>query len=182
MAGTSAKIDIEKATKTAERVLGLLGGAVVSGMIYLGDRMGLYRTMSSAGALTSEELARKTGLHERWVREWLYGQSAAKLIDYKGESRFELSPESASVLADESSPFFLAGGFDGLPQQMAVLNLLPESFRSGIGLTYDQLGPEVNRGVERLLAPWFRTQLVRSRCRSSTGSSPSCRQGPELQT
>src|SRR5713101_7795642 len=29
-----------------------------------------------------------------------------------------------------------------------------------MGLTYDQLGPEVNRGVERLLAPWFRTQLV----------------------
>jgi 2-polyprenyl-3-methyl-5-hydroxy-6-metoxy-1,4-benzoquinol methylase len=160
MAGTLTKIDVEKATKTAEHVFGILGGAVVSGMIYLGDRMGLYRTMSGAGPLTSEELARKSGLHERWVREWLYGQAAANLIDYKGESRFELSPESASVLADESSPFFLAGGFDGLPQQMAVLNLLPESFKSGIGLTYDQLGPEVNRGVERLLAPWFRTQLV----------------------
>jgi hypothetical protein len=68
MAGTSAKIDVEKATKTAEHVLGLLGGAVVSGMIYLGDRMGLYRAMSSASALTSEELARRTGLNERWVR------------------------------------------------------------------------------------------------------------------
>ena len=43
-----------------------------------------------------------------------------------------------------------------------MLNLLPESFKSGMGLTYDQLGPEVNRGVERLLAPWFRTQLVPS--------------------
>ena len=113
--------------------------------------------------MTSEELARKTGLHERWIREWLYGQAAAKLIDYKGEGRFELSPESAQVLANENSPFFLAGGFCALPQQMAVLNLLPESFKSGIGLTYDQLGPEVNRGVERLLAPWFRTQLVPTR-------------------
>jgi hypothetical protein len=82
MAGTSANIDIEKATKTAEHVFAILGGAVVSGMIYLGDRMGLYRTMHGAGALTSEELARKTGLHERWVREWLYGQAAANLIDY----------------------------------------------------------------------------------------------------
>jgi SAM-dependent methyltransferase len=160
MAGTSAKIDIEKATKTAEHVMGLLGGAVVSGMIYLGDRMGLYRAMSSAGPLTSEELARRTGLNERWVPEWLYGQAVANLIDYKGESRFELNPEAASVLADEGSPFFLAGGFSGFPQQIAVLNLLPESFKSGIGLTYDQLGAEVNRGIERLLAPWFRTQLV----------------------
>jgi SAM-dependent methyltransferase len=95
-------------------------------------------------------------------REWLYGQAAANLIDYKGEDRFELSPETALVLANEDSQFFLAGGFCALPQQMAVLNLLPESFRSGRGLTYDQLGSEVNRGVERLLAPWFRSQLVPS--------------------
>jgi hypothetical protein len=160
MGSTSEKVDIEKAKKTAEHIFDVLGGALVSAMIYLGDRMGLYQALNGAGAVTSEELARKTGLHERWIREWLYGQAAANFIDYKGEGRFELSPESALVLANENSPFFLAGGFCALPQQMAVLNLLPESFKSGMGLTYDQLGPEVNRGVERLLAPWFRTQLV----------------------
>jgi 2-polyprenyl-3-methyl-5-hydroxy-6-metoxy-1,4-benzoquinol methylase len=160
MANNSETVDIERAKKAAEHVLNLLGGAVVSGMIYLGDRMGLYQALNGAGAITSEDLASKTGLHERWIREWLYGQAAANLIDYKGEGRFELSRESALVLANESSPFFLAGGFCALPQQMAVLDRLPESFKSGMGLSYDQLGPEVNRGVERLLAPWFRTQLV----------------------
>jgi 2-polyprenyl-3-methyl-5-hydroxy-6-metoxy-1,4-benzoquinol methylase len=160
MANTTEKIDIDKAKKTAEHVFDMLSGALVSAMIYLGDRMGLYQVLSGAGAVTSAELAQKTGLHERWIREWLYGQAAAKLIDYKGEGRFELCAENAHVLANENSPFFLAGGFCALPQQMAVLNLLPESFKSGRGLTYDQLGPEVNRGVERLLAPWFRTQLV----------------------
>jgi len=162
MAIKSETIDIEKTKKIAEHVFEVLGGALVSAMIYLGDRMGLYQSLNGAGALTSDELAQRTGLHERWIREWLYGQAAANLIDYKGEGRFELSPESALVLANENSPFFLAGGFCALPQQMAVLNLLPESFKSGKGLTYDQLGPEVNRGVERLLAPWFRTQLVPS--------------------
>jgi 2-polyprenyl-3-methyl-5-hydroxy-6-metoxy-1,4-benzoquinol methylase len=160
MSGPPNNIDIDKTKKTAEHVFGLLSGALVSAMIYLGDRMGLYQALSGAGAITSKEFAEKTGLHERWVREWLYGQAAANLIDYKGEGRFELSAESALVLANENNPFFLAGGFCALPQQMAVLNLLPESFKSGKGLTYDQLGPEVNRGVERLLAPWFRTQLV----------------------
>ena len=125
MGSTSEKVDIEKAKKTAEHVFDVLGGALVSAMIYLGDRMGLYQALNGAGALTSEELARKTGLHERWIREWLYGQAAAHLIDHKGEGRFELSPESALVLANENSPFFLAGGFCALPQQMAVLNLLP---------------------------------------------------------
>jgi 2-polyprenyl-3-methyl-5-hydroxy-6-metoxy-1,4-benzoquinol methylase len=162
MAEMAPKVDIEKAKKTAEQVFGLLGGALVSAMIYLGDRLGLYQALNGAGAVTSEELARKTGLHERWIREWLHGQAAANLIDYKGEGRFALSPETAVVLADESSPLFLGGAFCAIPQQMAVLNLLPDSFKSGVGLTYDQMGPEVNRGVERLLAPWFRTQLVPS--------------------
>jgi 2-polyprenyl-3-methyl-5-hydroxy-6-metoxy-1,4-benzoquinol methylase len=160
MATASAPFDLEKAKKTAEQVFGLLGGALVSAMIYLGDRMGLYAALSGAGPLTSTDLAKKTGLHERWIREWLQGQATAGLIDYKGEGRFMLSAETAMVLADESSPLFLGGGFGSLPQQMAVLERLPEAFKTGIGLSYDALGAEVNRGVERLLAPWFRTQLV----------------------
>ena len=78
MANTTEKIDIEKAKKTAEHVFEMLSGALVSAMIYLGDRMGLYQVLSGAGAVTSAELAQKTGLHERWIREWLYGQAAAK--------------------------------------------------------------------------------------------------------
>jgi SAM-dependent methyltransferase len=156
----ASNVDIEKAQKTAEQVFGLLGGALISAMIYLGDRLGFYRTMQSGEPVTSDELARKMGLHERWVREWLQGQAAAGLIDYKGEGRFALSPEAALVLADENSQFFLAGGFCALPAQMAILERLPESFRTGLGLPYDALGPDGARGVERLLAPWYRTQLV----------------------
>jgi 2-polyprenyl-3-methyl-5-hydroxy-6-metoxy-1,4-benzoquinol methylase len=162
MANKDQQIDVEKTGKFAQDVFGHLAGALVSAMIHLGDRLGLYQALDGAGPLTSEELARKTGLHERWIREWLYQQAAAKIVDYKGESRFELSPEGGLVLADENSPFFLAGGFCAIPQQMALLNELPQSFRTGLGLSYDQFGSEVNVGVERLLAPWFRTQLVPS--------------------
>jgi 2-polyprenyl-3-methyl-5-hydroxy-6-metoxy-1,4-benzoquinol methylase len=154
------KIDMDKARKLAEQAFGLLGGAYVAGMVYLGDRMGLYRAMSGAGVLTAEDLAAKVGLHERWIREWLQGQAAAGLIDYRGEGRFELGPEAAMVLTEEDCPLFVAGGFSGLPQQMAVLERLPESFKTGIGLNYDALGPEGNRAEERLMAPWFRSQLV----------------------
>jgi 2-polyprenyl-3-methyl-5-hydroxy-6-metoxy-1,4-benzoquinol methylase len=154
------KIDRNKVKKTVEHVFGFLGGAVVSGMIYLGDRLGLYKALEGAGPVTSEELARKTGLHERWLREWLQGQATAGLLDYKGDGRFELSPETALVLANESSSAFAAGGFCALPQQMAVLEQLPESFKTGLGLPYDALGPEGARGVERMAAPWFRAHLV----------------------
>lgn len=160
MAGYKKEIDREKVQEIAENVFGLLSGAVMSGMVYLGDRMGLYRALEDAGPLTSQQLADKTGLHERWIREWIQGQATAKLVEYRGQGRFELSPEAALVLANEDSPAFAAGGFCALPQQMAVLEKLPDSFKTGLGLPYDAFGPEGARGVERLIAPWFRAHLV----------------------
>jgi 2-polyprenyl-3-methyl-5-hydroxy-6-metoxy-1,4-benzoquinol methylase len=173
-------IDREKVQKTAEHVLSILGGAVTAGMIYLGDRLGLYHVLQSTGPLTSAELAHQTGLHERWLREWLEGQATAGLLDYTGDGRFELSPETALVLANENSPAFLAGGFCALPHQMAVLERLPESFRTGLGLPYDAFGPEGARGVERLLGPWFRTHLVSKALPKLDGVVPKLEAGAKV--
>ena len=160
MATDPQQVDFEKIKDFVEHVFGFLSGAVVSATIYLGDRLGLYRAMYGAGPMTSEELARKTGLHERWVREWLRAQAGAQLVQYKGDGRFELGMEGGFVLAEENSPAFAAGGFHSLPQQFAVLEQLTGSFKTGIGLPYDAFGPEGAMGIERFLAPWFRTFLV----------------------
>ena len=159
MTAAQPTIDPDKLKATVEQVFGYLGGAVIASMIHLGDRLGLYRALAAGGTMTSDELAVATGLHERWVREWLRGQAAARLVDYE-DGRFTLSPEGVMVLADERSPAFAAGGFCGLPQQFAVLDRLPEAFKTGRGLPYDAFGIEGNRGVERMFAPWFRTMLV----------------------
>jgi len=154
------ELDFEKLKGFVKHVFDYLSGAVVSGMIYLGDRLSLYTALRDAGMATSEELAQQTGLNERWVREWLRGQAAARLIEYRGDGRFALSVEGRFVLAEENSPAFAAGGFHSLPQQFAVLEQLPEAFKTGIGLPYDAFGPEGAVGIERFLAPWFRTFLV----------------------
>jgi 2-polyprenyl-3-methyl-5-hydroxy-6-metoxy-1,4-benzoquinol methylase len=160
MAARSQEIDRDTIREFVKHVFDMLGGLVISGMIYLGHHLGLYRALHDAGTVSSEELARRTGLHERWVREWLRGQAAAHLIDYEGDGRFALSAVAAFVLADEHSPAFAAGAFAALPQQMAVLEKLLDAFSTGVGLPYDAFGPEGARGVEGMLAPWFRTMLV----------------------
>jgi 2-polyprenyl-3-methyl-5-hydroxy-6-metoxy-1,4-benzoquinol methylase len=160
MSTASRPIDPAKVKAGGERIFGYLKGMGVSAMIYLGDKLGLYRALDGAGPVTSEELAKKTGLHERWVREWIRGQAAAGLIDYKGEDRFELSPEVALFLADENSPRLAVGIFSDLPQRMAVVERLPESFRTGLGLPYDARGPEGARGIERVFNNWYRFTLV----------------------
>ena len=113
---------------------------MVSGMIYLGDRMGLYQALNGGGAMTSADLARKTGLHERWIRGMaLWAGSGQPSSITKATDVWKPRPESALVLANKKNIYFSSpGGFCALPQQMAVLNLLPESFKSGMGLTYDQ--------------------------------------------
>jgi len=128
-------------------------------MIHLGDRLGFYRALAEAPA-TSAELAARTGLDERWLREWLRQQGAAGLLGFDADERFSLAPEAVAVLADERHPAFGGGMFSQLPQTMAVLERLPEAFRSGLGLPYDAFGPEGARGVERGFAPWYRTFLV----------------------
>jgi 2-polyprenyl-3-methyl-5-hydroxy-6-metoxy-1,4-benzoquinol methylase len=161
MSGPELEGDFEKAIRAyITRVFDNLSGLVVSGLIYLGYHLGLYRALQDAGPVTSEELARKTGLHERWVREWLRGQAAAGLLDHVGNERFEMSAIAALALANEQSPAFVAGAFGGLPQQMDVLVQLLESFKTGIGLPYDAVGVEGARGVEGMCGPWFRTMLV----------------------
>jgi 2-polyprenyl-3-methyl-5-hydroxy-6-metoxy-1,4-benzoquinol methylase len=153
-------MDPERFKEYAKLVFGALGGAMTSAMIHLGDRLGLYRALAGAGPTTSAELAQRTGLDERWVREWLYQQGAAGVLDHRGNGRFELSPEGVAVLADESHPACGVGFFSQLPQLLGVCEQLPEAFRTGVGLPYDALGPEGAAGIERGIAPWFRALLV----------------------
>jgi len=160
MPPTSRPIDPDRMKEFAKHVFGKLEGAMTSAMIHLGDRLGLYRALAGGEALTSEELAARTGLDERWVREWLHAQGAAGVLGYAGGGRFALSPEAEAVLADERHPAFGCGLFSSLPQTIAVVDALPDAFRSGIGLDYDAFGPEGARGVERGFAPWYRALLV----------------------
>ncbi len=107
----SQKVDPDKLKYYVKNVFDALGGTMTSAMIYLGDRMGLYTALSDAGPLTSQELADRTGLHERWVREWMFQQGAAGVLDHKGDDRFELSAEGRVVLADENHPACGVGFF-----------------------------------------------------------------------
>src|SRR3989442_14423920 len=105
----TAEIDVEKLKAYAKVVFGALGGAMTATMIHLGDRLGLYRALADGEALTSAELAARTGGAERWVREWLCQQGAARGLEYRGDGRFALPPEGRGVPAAGSPPARGAG-------------------------------------------------------------------------
>jgi hypothetical protein len=82
----------------------------------LGGRLGLYAAMAGAGPLTGEQLAGKTGLNERYVREWLDAQVSGEYVRYEPEAGTYLLPdEHAAVLAETTSPAYVMGLFTMLP-------------------------------------------------------------------
>jgi 2-polyprenyl-3-methyl-5-hydroxy-6-metoxy-1,4-benzoquinol methylase len=147
-----------------------LEGAVTSGMVHLGDQLGLYAALAKAAQpMTTAQLAHATELNERWVREWSYNQASARLISTTNtpsespsidDDQFFLSPEQVAVLADPNSPAFGMGMFHRLPQTMAALKKMPESFRTGVGHDYDSHGPEGAVGIERSFEPWTNANLI----------------------
>jgi len=100
--------NLEKLNALVGKLVGDLGISLGGASILLGDRLGLYKAMADGAVVTPSELAKRTGLHERYVREWLSGQAASGYIDYHPEKNaFSLSAEQAMAFAEEGSPAFL---------------------------------------------------------------------------
>ena len=145
----------------AFQVFSKLEGAVTAGMIHLGHALGLYRALASEGApVTTAQLAERTGLHERWVREWAYNQGAAHLVEVDADERLSLTEVAAAVLADPEHPAYAMGPFLDLPGRMETLEHLPEAFRSGLGQDYDAHGAACAEAIAVGFEPWMRTFLL----------------------
>ena len=157
---TDAALDPDAVSLFSFRVWSYKQGELVSLLVHLGDRLGLYRALRDAGPVDAPTLAEQTGLHERWVREWLRGNAAAELLESPDGETFTLTREGAAVLADEHDSLWFAAGAFGAPLDPSVVEELADAFRTGRGLPYDRLGPSAAHRTERMLGPWARLALV----------------------
>jgi Rv2258c-like winged HTH domain len=66
-----------------ERLMRATAGTFELYTIYLGDRLGLYRAVAASDAATSAEVARRAGLNERYVREWLEQQGGRGISEQR---------------------------------------------------------------------------------------------------
>ncbi|MBV8846350.1 MAG: methyltransferase domain-containing protein [Bryobacterales bacterium] len=139
-----------------------LGAALQGALSYIGDRLGIFKALAEAGPVTSAELAERTGLNERYLREWLGAMTAAKYIDYDpAAARYSMSREHAMILADHNSPFFMGGFMQMVVPEVAMASRLLEAFRTGKGVPQSEYPPEVFEAIERGSAPMYRHSLIR---------------------
>ena len=79
-------IDESKLNEFLGKAVGDLGAALSATLVLVGDRLGLYKELAQ-GAVTSAELAQRTGTNERYIREWLGNQGASGYVQYDAAKR-----------------------------------------------------------------------------------------------
>ncbi len=130
-------MDKERIGKFAEAVYRDMAGAMAIGMGYIGQRTGLFDTLASIGAISPSELAEKTGLHSRYVEEWLKGMTAAGWLEYDThEETFSLPAEHAFLLASEGTDHFMGGLFLAGPALLSQAPKVTKAFRDGGGVEF----------------------------------------------
>jgi SAM-dependent methyltransferase len=164
MSTTTAKppeLDQAKLEAFVERIVLDTGTAMRGALSYIGDRLGLFKALADGAPVTPAELAERTGLNERYLREWLGSMASAEYVEYDAATgRYRLPPEHALPLADEEFPFFTGGLLQMAVPTVTVAPKVAEAFRTGRGVTQDEYSPEMYEAIERLTAPWYKHHLV----------------------
>src|SRR2546427_4923092 len=118
-------------------------------MIEVGRRVGLYEAMATLGAVTAADVAEKTGLSERYVREWLAAMVCGGIVEYAATERtYRLPREHAAGLTGVSSRN-LTGMAEMFPLMNRVIPDVAEAFRTGRGVPYSAYQPDFTGLMDR---------------------------------
>jgi SAM-dependent methyltransferase len=180
-AGRTFEIDEDKMNAFLGKVVGDFGASLSSMLAYIGTKLGFYKALADSDGLTPAELAENTGTTERYVREWLVNQASGEYIHYDpATGKYSMLPEQAVALADESSPFYVAGGFYLVK---AILNAQPritEHFKNGGGMLWGEHDPDLFVGTEKFFRPGYTAHLINSWIPALTGIEEKLKKGARV--
>ena len=153
-------VDETKLNEFLGKAVGDLGAAMSATLILVGDRLGLYRELAK-GAMTSAELAQRTGTDERYVREWLGNQGAGGYVEYDAANdAWSLSPEQALCLTDPNGPVDMPGAYNIVEATFHALAHTLDNFKSGAGMEWGEHHPCLFEGTERFFRAGYNTNLI----------------------
>lgn len=158
MTATDTAFNPAKVEAFAGKLLPILSGAMVSHMIDLGDRTGLFASAAAGG--TSQEIADRAGAHERYVREWLGCMAVTGIVDYDAASDiYSLPPEHAVLLVGPGSMAPIARANTTLAPHVSGVARV---FREGGGVPYSDYAPEFTEAMDGLGRGAFDQFLVQA--------------------
>ena len=172
-------VDEKKLNEFVEKVGNEWGASMGALLNFVGDRLGLFKAMAGAGgALTPEELAKKTATHPRMIKEWLAAQAAGGYVTYNpAAGTYMLPEEQALALTDENSPAYIAGFYQVLAGLYKDQEKIIEAFRTGKGLGWGDHHHYLFEGTERSFKPYYVANITTSWIPSLEGVKDKLRRG-----
>jgi len=157
----AAAVDPEKLMTFVFRAVEEAGAALNCALVVMGDRLGYYRSLADHGPSTPAELAERTDTDEHYAREWLNAQAAGSFVTYDPTTgRYQLPPEHAVALTDETSPAFVTGLCQTVHGTVSDASRIIEVARTGDGVGWGDHNSDVHVGCERFFRPTYAAYLV----------------------
>jgi SAM-dependent methyltransferase len=154
-------VDEAKLNEFIGRTVGEWGAIESALLTFIGDRLGLFKAMAGAGAVTPEELAKKTGTHPRMIREWLAAQVAGGFVTYNSSAgSYTLPEEQAFALTNENSPAYIVGFYQIIAGLYKDQEKIIDAFRTGKGLGWGDHHHYLFEGTERFYKPSYVANLT----------------------
>src|SRR5690349_14398264 len=149
-------VDEGKLHQFIGQMLGDLGGAASIALVRIGDALGLYKALQAGGAMSVSELAAKTGVNQRYLREWLSHQAASNYLAYDpATQKFTLPEEQAMVFAVEDSPVYMQGAFELMTALLDAQPKVEAAFKNGGGVAWGDHAGCMFCAVARFFRPGY---------------------------
>ncbi len=153
--------DEERTAALVGRLFEAALGTVDLASVYLGDRLGLYRSLADAGASTPAELASGAGIDERYAREWLEQQAVTGILDVDepskphDERRYSLPAAHAEALIEMDSLASISPVARAFVSAIQALPELMVAFRTGGGVSWSAFGADMIEAQGDFNRPWI---------------------------
>lgn len=144
------------------KVVGDLAAGLTVSLVYVGDRVGLFKAMAGAGPLTRDQLEARTGIHPRYLEEWLAAMLCGGYLEHDAEAdTWTLPDEHAVFFANAASEYYLGGLFKGAPALASMATRVAEAFETGQGISFQAYGEGEPLAIEQMNRSVYEARLVR---------------------
>jgi SAM-dependent methyltransferase len=144
------QLDKKRMQEFARRLFGHYTSGMITLMVAVGHQTGLFEA-AAKGTGTSEELAERAHLNERYVREWLGSMVTGGIMEYEPATRRYSLPAEHAVCLTGTSSRNLASNSQMLTMLAKRLPAVVDCFRSGGGVPYSEFRPDF---TEYMDASW----------------------------
>jgi len=121
----------------------------------------VFRALDGAGRLTVDQLAVKTSLNPKYLREWLGSVCAAGYVQHHpADESFSITPEQALVFSREGQPACMQGFFQLVMSQFAGHEKAVDTFATGKGRPWGDHPQCLFCGTDRFFRPGYQANLI----------------------